>query len=129
MDGSPGMEANEAKGELRCGGVCPVCPSPGTRLSWEQRFSGSRGQPGGGRALTSPELASTARQGTLTVSRPAGARPLEAQPCREGGPLSPATHWSPWELDRVGRGSRLPEGIQPHLPRHLPGFTSMASCS
>lgn len=30
MDGSPGMEANEAKGQPGGAAVCPVCPSPGT---------------------------------------------------------------------------------------------------
>lgn len=30
VDGSPGMEANEAKGQPGGAAVCPVCPSPGT---------------------------------------------------------------------------------------------------
>ena len=41
----------------------PCLPWPRDVPSWEQVVSGSHGQPGGGRALTSPELASTAQQG------------------------------------------------------------------
>lgn len=41
----------------------PCLPRPRDVPSWEQVVSGSHGQPGGGRALTSPELASTAQQG------------------------------------------------------------------
>lgn len=110
----------------------PCLPRPRDVPSWEQVVSGSHGQPRGGRALTSPELASTARQGDTDRQKASwGQAPREARACRWVAPSIPCCPLEP--LGTRQRGSdtlTCSEGTRPYsAPCQLCGLWPVAPCS